>query len=112
MSTVPEVIIARHCDIRVLAISLVTNVTLLEPAPRGDDALVQKLDERSLADIMEAGKANHQEVLEASRMAVKDLQVRSVCIMRSLSNTRLSFTKSVLCSVIHGELSPKIDAIL
>ena len=45
MSTVPEVIVARHCGIRVLAFSLVTNLAVLERGPRGDDTSLANQDQ-------------------------------------------------------------------
>lgn len=75
MSTVPEIIVARHCGIRVLALSLVTNKAVLDPVPHGDDSSVQELDPQSSKRIIEAGKANHKEVLEASQKAAADVQV-------------------------------------
>lgn len=74
MSTVPEIIVARHCGIRVLAMSLVTNSAVLEPGPRGDSLLVAEMGEEGLKSTLEAGAANHVEVLETGAAAAEDLQ--------------------------------------
>ncbi|KAF1851121.1 uncharacterized protein K460DRAFT_328767 [Cucurbitaria berberidis CBS 394.84] len=74
MSTVPEIIVARHAGIRVLAFSLVTNVAVLEAGSRGDDAEIQALSRTELVENLSKGKANHEEVLEAGREAAKDMQ--------------------------------------
>lgn len=75
MSTVPEVIVARHAGIRILAMSLVTNCAVLEPTPRGDSVLVEdEVNDEQINKVIELGKANHEEVLASGKEAAGDMQ--------------------------------------
>lgn len=65
MSTVPEVIVARHCSMDVLALSLITNAGMGEKPPSAFEAKPKPLDE---------GMASHDEVLESANEASKDVQ--------------------------------------
>ncbi|KAG0308697.1 hypothetical protein BGZ98_007168 [Dissophora globulifera] len=68
MSTIPEVVVARHCGIKVLGLSLVTNRAVVHREPRSDpDA---PAEERPVEEKI----ASHQEVLEAADSRAKDLQ--------------------------------------
>lgn len=74
MSTVPEIIVARHCSMRVLALSLVTNNVVLDAGPRGDDIEIEGLSQEQITRTIEKGKANHEEVLDAGAKAAVILQ--------------------------------------
>lgn len=74
MSTVPEIVVARHSGMKVLALSLVTNNAVLEPTARADDPELQNLTREQLDAYLSRGKANHVEVLEAGKQAARDMQ--------------------------------------
>ena len=88
MSTVPEIIVARHCSIQVLALSLVTNNAVFEAGPTGDDSQIEGSNKEDLAKALEKGKANHEEVLKAGTEAAADVQVCFIpkCYLRLTRN--------------------------
>ena len=69
MSTAPEVIIAQHCGMRVLGVSLITN--------------------KCIVDYESTEKANHEDVLETGRIRGKDLQNLIVTMLREMPIARV-----------------------
>jgi purine-nucleoside phosphorylase len=84
MSTVPEIMVARHSSIRVLAFSLVTNKAVLESGLSGDDPEIQGMSEVELEEYLSRGRANHEEVLVAGRLAAVDMQAMVKAIVEEL----------------------------
>lgn len=64
MSTVPEVIVARHCGLRVFGFSLITN--------------------KVIQDYETKEKANHEEVLESGKKAAEKLEQFVSILMASI----------------------------
>ncbi|PVU96590.1 hypothetical protein BB561_001061 [Smittium simulii] len=71
MSTVPEAIIARHCNLNVLAISLITNKAVYEPESSSIEAAKARLAGLPVHKKTEV-LANHEEVLEAANLAAEN----------------------------------------
>lgn len=73
MSTVPEIIAARQCGLRVLSLSLVTNSVVVSPYYSAFDALVNSATSQEQEDDGAQGAkdakeaANHEEVLQVGR---------------------------------------------
>lgn len=97
MSTVPEITIARHCGVRVLALSLVTNCAVLDAGPRGDDPRLTGVGTDKVLRLLDAGKANHEEVLESSKGAAEDIKV---CRSPQLLDGDLSDSQRLIVKIV------------
>ncbi|KAG7834538.1 hypothetical protein KL943_002922 [Ogataea angusta] len=84
MSTVPEVIIARHCGVKVLGLSLITNAGLGEPPVSALESLQNGLKKEDVLDQTE-GMASHEEVLESANNASKDVNILVEAFINTLN---------------------------
>ncbi|GAA5871031.1 hypothetical protein JCM1840_007574 [Sporobolomyces johnsonii] len=81
MSTVPEVVAARHAGLRVLVLSLITNIVVATPYRYAEAAVEAEErghgldgDVRTTQKEEEEGVANHQEVLDVSARRADDIR--------------------------------------
>lgn len=74
MSTVPEVIVARHCGMTVFSFSLITN--------------------ECITDYDAQGEANHEEVIETANKRQNDLKLFVTRIVSSMANDMKSSGES------------------
>jgi len=114
MSTVPEIIVARHSGIKILALSLVTNNAVLQPVIRGDDAALQSMTPEEMEAHLSKGKATHQEVLEAGQQAANDMQVSCIsglpvlCVLTTIDSCR----KDCLWTLIFSNQTDHCSSLL
>ena len=73
MSTVPEVVVARHMHVNVLAISLVTNKVSMDSGANAAEIL-NGVDRKQM-DVFNRPVPNHDEVVAAANAAARDINM-------------------------------------
>ncbi|KAJ1915179.1 Purine nucleoside phosphorylase [Mycoemilia scoparia] len=73
MSTVPEIVVAKHAGLEVLAMTLVTNMCVMQREPNAIEQakLLREGKELITENVVHP---NHEEVLETSQLRAKDMQ--------------------------------------
>jgi purine-nucleoside phosphorylase len=74
MSTVPEVVVARHCGMRVFGLSLLTNPVDTTEVPGVKEQALAEAQGRPVPEEPKHQTVNHEEVLETAKYVAVALQ--------------------------------------
>jgi len=75
----------------------------MDPGPRGDAILLAESNEAELSKMLKEGKADHEDVLEASRNAAQEIKVCSLPRAWSL----LTRIQNLIVKIVEVEASKK-----